>query len=226
MKVLLVEDDVVLADMVSQFLTSEGLSVQHLSCGADLLTTLMQWRPDLILLDLTLPDIDGIELCQQVRAEYSGAILILTARDEELAEIAALNMGADGYLTKPVRPHRLLAHIKALTRRQLLTAAIPTASQTIAVQDLKLLPQQRQVFQADVQLTLTDSEYEMLVLLMSQAGKVISREALFDGCGRHYDGLDRAVDMRISGLRRRLGDQQTPYRYIKTVRGQGYLFCS
>ena len=224
MKILLVEDDLSLGGMIVEYLRSENFDVSHIDKGLLLHKALDDFAPDLLILDLTLPDADGLSLCKEVRPNFNGSILILTAQDEELTEVTALNYGADSFLTKPVRPHLLLAHINAQLRRYERPQR-ENSPTDIRIGELHLSIQKQELTLAGEQVPLSSSEFELLLHLMSRPGQVLSRDELFSAIRqREYNGSDRSLDMRISVLRRKLEDTQPPYKYIKTVRCNGYLF--
>ncbi|WP_426749743.1 response regulator [Myxococcus sp. Y35] len=225
--ILLVEDDERLAELVSSFLKGQGFRVRTVTNGPDALAALRSEPPDCVVLDILLPGMDGIEVCRQARAIYPGWILMLTALDEDIHEVVALDTGADDYLTKPVRPHVLLSRLRALFRRATRGAAAPSHdSRWLPSVKLRIDGLLRTVSLADTPVHLTDAEFDLLWLLARNAPEVLSRDALLSALrGIEHDGLDRSIDMRISKLRRKLGDEQPPHRIIKTVRGRGY-FCA
>ena len=223
--IVVVEDDLPLADMVSLFLESEGFRVTRSEDGESAVDVVREEQPDLVLLDMMLPGIDGLEVCRRIRAFYTGSIIMLTAREEELIEISALNTGADDYIVKPVRPHILKARILAQLRRQSMPPVMPASGNRIDINGLRLDPDSYQITLNEQPLELTDAEFELLLMLVRHAGEVISRDMLFSALkGNEYDGEDRSIDMRISSLRKKLNDDQPPYRLIKTIRSKGYLF--
>lgn len=242
--IILVEDDADLLRMLSDFLQKNGFLVSACEHFEDLLTTLKNninmadSPPDLFVLDLMLPDKNGIEISQYIRSTQRIStlpILILTAQDNELLEVTALNEGATSFLNKPVRPHVLLAHINALLnqqerQQQLLnkTAQTNLASLANSVPKSIGLALDAENLTATLDgelLNLSTAEFELLQLLYEHRGKTISRDFLMGNVrGMEYDGLNRSVDMRISTLRKKLGDHKPPYRFIKTIRGKGYLF--
>ena len=227
-RLLLVEDDVELAELIQDYLTSEQFIVTWTDNGLEAVERIVQEQPAIVILDYMLPGLNGLEVCKQVLPHFSGPILMLTAKDDDMLEIASLNHGALGFLKKPVRPHILLAHIKAHLRaaeRQITSDDKVTAP--LIVKDLMLDASALRATLAGVQLFLTSAEFELLFLLARHAGQPLSREAISQSLrGLEYDGLDRAIDMRISSLRRKLGDEDPPYHYIKTVRGKGYLLAT
>jgi two-component system response regulator RstA len=180
-------------------------------------------QPDLVVLDVMLPGVDGLTICRTVRDRYGGPILMLTARGDDIDQVLGFELGADDYVAKPAAPRVLLARISALLRRA--TAQAP-ASQRLSFGDLVVDARTREVHRAGVELPLTTAEFDLLWLLASRAGEVLSRQTILDALrGINYDGLDRSIDVRISKLRQHIGDNpRTPTR-IKTVRGTGYLFA-
>ncbi len=212
--------------MISDFLSDEGFEVGWVDNGKTAVEKICCDVPDLVILDVMLPELDGIEVCRCVKDEFSNPILMLTAKDDELTEVTSLNRGAMGYLTKPVRAHVLLAHIKALLRHKN-SAIRPPANDTIIVQDLILSKRAYEVTLGNERLDLTSAEFQLLALLAENAGRIISRDTLYKELrGIEYDGIDRSIDMRVSSLREKMNDETPPYRYIKTIRGKGYLLAS
>ncbi len=216
-RILLVEDDAALAEMMEEFLTEEGYAVTCFRNGSDAWGVLAQNSFDLAVFDLMLPGRDGLELSRQLRKHSDIPILILTAKDDDMVAAASLQLGVDNYLQKPIRPHLLLAHIQALLRR----ASPP---QQTSEQCLRLDPQSYEAFIDDSPLNLTSGEYQTLAHLYQHQGTIVPRDQLYQAVrGIPFDGLDRSIDLRISTLRKKLGDETPPYRFIKTVRGKGYL---
>lgn len=212
---MLVEDDPRISLLISGFLHKQGFLVEvagtvaeaNLRASSDF---------DLFILDLMLPDGNGVNLACTLKSRFTAPILMLTAVDEELQEIEALDAGVDDYLAKPIQPQRLLARVKALLRRQ---------SKTVIRQSLLIDEIRREAIFANTPLQLTDSEFELLNYFHNNIERKISRDELISSLrGFEYDGVDRSIDMRVSGLRKKLGDDNPPYRFIKTIRGFGYLF--
>ena len=220
-KILIVEDDERIAKLLVQFLRIEKFDVDWVDNGEDAVLNVKQAPPDLIVLDLMLPKMDGIEVCEAIRPFYHSGILMLTASEGDLTEVTALNAGIDDFLCKPIRTHVLLARINALLRRQ----APPKVSK-IDVIDLHIDHDKRQVIRDGDAIELSDSEFELIWVLACRAGTVIKRDELFYLLrGKEYDGLDRSIDMRVSQLRKKLVNNEQPGReYIKTLRQLGYLF--
>jgi DNA-binding response OmpR family regulator len=221
--ILLVEDDLRLAELVSRYLESNGFKVTIASRGEEVLARVERDPPDLVILDLGLPGEDGLSICRQLRPGYADPILILTARDSDIDHVLGLELGADDYVVKPVDPRVLLARIGALLRR----SRAPERSDRKLLQfgRLTINLTSRSVHLDGQSITLSGNEFDLLVYLASHAGEIQSRESLFkDLFKREYDGTDRMLDIRISRLRRKLGDEAETAERIKTVWGQGYLF--
>jgi len=230
-RLLLVEDDERLAQLVSDALERAGWQVTHCARGDEGEALMRREAFDVALLDGHLPGKDGFDVLRDVRRDFAGRIVMLTARDDDIDQVLGLEGGADDYITKPVAPRVLLARLKALMRRDAATPASgPTpeggAPGVLRFGTLELNPAAREVRLAGQAVALTTAEYELLRFLAERAGQVVSRDDIMQGLrGLEFDGLDRAIDARISRLRRKIGDDaDTPVR-IKTVRGQGYLFA-
>ena len=221
--ILLVEDDLRLAELVSRYLESNGFRVTIASQGDEVLARVERDPPDLVILDLGLPGEDGLTLCRQLRLGYADPILILTARDSDIDHVLGLELGADDYVIKPVEPRVLLARIGALLRRSRPPAR--TERKVLQFGRLAINITSRAVHLDGQAIALSGNEFDLLVYLASRAGEIQSRESLFkDLFKREYDGTDRMLDIRISRLRRKLGDEAETAERIKTVWGQGYLF--
>lgn len=222
--ILIVDDDEDLAEMIRSFLSSNGYDVRVVGDGTEAVGLIEADPPRLIVLDLMLPGTDGLSVCRQVRQQYTGPILMLTALADDIDEVSGLEVGADDYLAKPVRPRVLLARIRALLRRADATAEPPTAPRCIEAGPLSIDRGAREVRSHGNLVDLTAAEFELLWLLALESGHVVSRESLHDKTlHTAYDGLDRTIDLRISRLRRKIGDDSKQPRLIKTVRGRGYL---
>jgi two-component system OmpR family response regulator/two-component system response regulator RstA len=220
-RVLVVEDDAPLASMVADFLAPHGFDVSIESRGDAAVIRIQEDNPDAVVLDVNLPGLDGFAVCKAVRIHYRGPIIMLTARGEEIDEVLGLEAGADDYMAKPVRPRALLARLQMHLRR-----ATPEeqASQPISVGSLVVDVGRRIVELEGTAVDLTTAEFELLYLLAKHAGQTLSRN---DIClqihGVKYDGLDRSIDLRISRLRKKLGDDPAHPQRIKSVRGVGYM---
>lgn len=227
-RILLIEDDKRLADLTAEYLRKNEFDVQVESRGDSAEARILKENPDLVILDVMLPGKDGFEVCRSVRAQYTGVILMLTARDEDLDQILGLELGADDYIAKPVQPRLLLARIKALLRRApLITSEQGSSgeSEELAFGNFGISQATRSAYLGDQPIDLTTAEFDLLWLLASHAGNILSRDDLLQELrGIGFDGLDRSIDARISRLRRKLGDDPDNPTRIKTVRGKGYLF--
>jgi DNA-binding response OmpR family regulator len=222
-KIVLVEDDHELARMIQAFLRGEGFDVLWADNGLQGAELILEEQPDIVVLDIMLPGIDGVEVCRRIRDSFINPVLMLTAKDDDLSEVASLNTGADGYLNKPVRPHVLLAHIKSLLRRN--QAGMTRLDKNIVqVQNLLINMKTYTIKKDETDVILTSGEFELLAILVRSNGVPVSRDALYQQLrGIEYDGIDRSIDLRVSSLRKKLDDDVPPYRYIKTVRSKGYL---
>jgi len=234
-RVLIVEDDDRLADLTKEYLESNGLIVSVEPNGGRAVERIQSELPDLVVLDLMLPGEDGLSICRKVRPNYNGPILMLTARTDDLDQVLGLEMGADDYMCKPVRPRVLLARIRALLRRineQQDNASRPAEnaedsgdSARLIFNNLIIDSSMREAWLEDDSIDLTSAEFDLLWLLASSAGRVLSREEIFTALrGIEYDGQDRSIDVRVSRIRPKIGDDPVHPRRIKTVRSKGYLF--
>lgn len=220
-KILLIEDDAEISRLTRMFLEVEGYQVDVIDDGSLALNAIKKLQPDIIILDLMLPGMSGFDICKEAREFYQQPILILTACGDDISEVSLLKSGADDYLVKPLRGHVLVARIEVLLRR--------FSAQTAPVQSLSLVfnnLNNKVTYNGEL-LDLTGAEYEMLKLLYENAGRVISREQCYQSLrGIDYDFMNRSIDMRISGLRKKLGDDNMPYKVIKTIRSKGYMLIN
>jgi two-component system response regulator RstA len=222
-RILLVEDDRELASMVSDFLTPHGFTVAIEGRGDRAVERIRTESHDVVILDVNLPGADGYSVCRTVRASFKGPILILTARGDEVDEVVGLEVGADDYLAKPVRPRVLLARLRARLRKMAAPESDPPGNR-IAIGGLLVDAGRRTVELNDDEVKLTTAEFELLWLLAENVGQVVSRGDIYQRIhGAKYDGLDRSIDLRISRLRKKLGDDPVNPRRIKSVRNIGYL---
>lgn len=220
-RVMLVEDDARLAALVTEYLSGYEFAVQLVTRGDQALARFADIAPDIVVLDLMLPGLDGMAVCRQLRAISEVPILILTALEDSYDEVSGLEQGADDYLNKPAQPRVLLARLRALMRR---SSAKPAADgRPLVFGALTITPSERSVTWRGEPCVLSNTEYKLLLVLASAAGQVLSRDALLKKMrGIEFDGLDRSVDNCISKLRRRFDDAGS--ERIKTVWGEGYLF--
>jgi two-component system OmpR family response regulator/two-component system response regulator RstA len=220
-RILLVEDDASLASMVADFLSPHGFDVAIEGRGDTAVDRIVEENPEAVVLDVNLPGLDGFSVCRAVRASYRGAIIMLTARGEEIDEVLGLEAGADDYMAKPVRPRALLARLRTHLRR---VTPAEQASEPITVGSLLVDAARRSVEIDGVALDLTTAEFDLLNLLAKHAGKTLSRDDISREIhGVRYDGVDRSIDLRISRLRKKLGDDSAKPHRIKSVRGVGYM---
>ncbi len=221
--VLVVEDEEDIAELVRLHLTREGYHVIHAATGEDGLELVQSKSPALVVLDLMLPGIDGLEVCRQIRSEpasQSTAVLMLTAKGEESDIVVGLQLGADDYVTKPFSPKVLLARIKALLRRR--TEGAVDDKTGISIHNIVINPGRREVTVAGKPVPLTYTEFGILHLLARRPGWVFTRTQIRDASrGEDSISTDRAVDVQIVSLRRKLG---AAGKYVETVRGVGYRF--
>lgn len=224
--ILLVEDDEKLSGMIADFLRSHNFNVVVEGHGNRAIEFIEQNQPRAVILDVMLPGTDGFTICRTVRPKYQGPILMLTSLSDEIDEIAGLENGADDYLSKPVKSHVLLAHLRALLRRVESDEPVQNQDKIINAGNIAINSQNRSVMCDSKEVHLTTAEYNLLWLLAERSGEVVSREELHRKTFKlEYDGTDRSIDLRISRLRRKLGDDpKLPY-IIKTIRGEGYLLA-
>jgi len=217
-RVLVVEDDAEIADVLRRSLRQEGYEVKTSSDGVDALDVATGFVPDLVVLDLGLPRLDGVEVCRRLRAEGDVPILMLTARAETEDRVSGLDSGADDYLVKPFERQELLARIRALLRRR-----PPRGAASIEVGDLVLNPDTREVRRGERELELTNREFELLEYLMRNERLVVSRERLLDDVwGYDPTAATNTIDVFISNLRRKL-EEGGETRLLHTKRGAGYV---
>ena len=223
-KVLLIDDDVELTALMSQYLSNNDFEVEVEHHGDKAVARIASAEPDLIVLDLMLPGEDGLSICRTVRDQFSGPIIMLTALSDEIDEVTGLEVGADDYLAKPVKPRVLLAHIRAQLRRyQRSDTQVEPNQEVILAGDLVIDAGKREVRKGEELIELTSAEFDLLWILAQNKGQVVSREALYQRIYRlEFDGLDRSVDLRISKLRKKIGTGASDSAHIKTVRSIGY----
>jgi DNA-binding response OmpR family regulator len=221
--ILVVEDDVRLADLVSGYLGGNGFRVTVADLRREVVEQVLREMPDLVILDLMLPGQDGFAICRALRPAYSNPIVILTARDNDIDHVLGLELGADDYISKPVEPRVLMARIQALLRRSRRSGE--SADPAYRFGRLVINPVARSVHLNGASIPMSSNEFDLLAHLAEHAGEVLTREALYRHLyRREYDGADRMLDIRISHLRRKLGDDAGVSERIKTIWGQGYLF--
>ena len=219
--VLIVEDDTELQKWISDYLVGKGFNCTCTENGAEAVKLISNIQPDVVLLDGALPGLDGFEVCKAVRSFYKGAIIMITARDEEIDEVLGLEVGADDYLIKPIRARALLTRIQKLLEKK---EAAPS-SRILTFNNLVIDSHSQSVHLSGVEIKLTSKEFEVLWILASHPGEIVTRDTLLKELrGYEFDGLDRSIDLRVSRVRKKLEDRtDDPYR-IKTIWGKGYLF--
>jgi DNA-binding response OmpR family regulator len=223
-KILVVDDDPKTVSLVKLYLESDGHKVLCAYDGVEALRLARQERPNLIVLDLMLPGLDGLQVCRTLRAESDVPVIMLTAKTTEGDKLTGLELGADDYLTKPFSPRELAARIKVVLRRTV-SESLERGPEQAAYGDLRMDFRQHTVSIAGRPVALTPTEFRLLGTLVREAGQVLSREQLIEKVlGLDFDGFDRTIDVHILNLRRKLGDDPTHPRYIKTVYGAGYKF--
>lgn len=211
---LVVEDEPAIADAVVSRLRSEGFDVRSVGDGLAAVELCRHWRPDLVVLDLMLPGIDGLEVCRRIQAERRVPVVMLTARDDETDLVVGLSVGADDYVTKPFSPRELVARVRAVLRR----AAEAAEAVVLRHDDLELDPAGRHVRRAGRDVHLTPIEFDLLAHLLSRPSTVFSRDRLLSEVWGYADGTGpRTVDSHVRALRRKLGDD-----VVRTVHGVGY----
>jgi DNA-binding response OmpR family regulator len=221
--VLIVEDDCNTAALVAAYLEREGFSTALVHDGAQAVAAAAAAHPVFVILDVMLPNLDGWEICRQLREGSDVPILMLTAREEEVDRVAGLAMGADDYVVKPFSPRELVERVKAILRRSRKAAPLP--SPVLSWDGLELDPEKRKVARHGQPLTLTSSEYKILYALMASPGRAFSREELLNHCYRNGEVvIDRVIDVHVGKLRQKIEDDPARPHYIQTVRGHGYRF--
>lgn len=219
-KILVIDDEPSILNLVTSYLRAEGFDYRTAVDGPAGLLAAQTYQPDLIVLDIMLPGMDGIELLSHIRRESDVYVIMLTAKAEETDKIVGLSVGADDYLTKPFSPRELVARIKAALRR-IQRGSLQTRNHVIVFDDLRINTDSRQVWVKDELIELTATEYELFEILVAHQGLVLSREQLLEKVwGHEYFGEIRVVDVHLGHVRQKLGLKN----WITTVRGVGYRF--
>jgi two-component system OmpR family response regulator len=226
-RVLVVDDEATLVDTIRYNLRRDGYEVQVASDGNEAMRLARASSPDLVVLDLMLPGIDGLEVCRQLRRESTVPILMLTAKDDEVDKIVGLEVGADDYMTKPFSMRELTARIRAMLRRSRMAqqATDDDGAKAVRSGDLEADPLQRRVMLGEKSLQLKPKEFDLLVYLMQQRGRVLTRDQLLEKVwGYTFGGDTRTVDVHIRWLREKIEEDPGSPRRLETVRGVGYRF--
>jgi two-component system alkaline phosphatase synthesis response regulator PhoP len=228
--ILVVDDEPPILDLIASYLRADGFSVHTAQDGPGALAQARAVRPDLIVLDVMLPGMDGMEVCRRIQQEFDVYVLMLTARAEEIDKIVGLSVGADDYLTKPFSPRELVMRVKAILRRSRALSPRSAAQRVperpaLRFDELKIDPDTREVWHDSTQIELTPREFDLLYALAEQPGRVFNRDQLLERVwGHDFAGIDRVVDVHIGLLRRKLEDDPANPTLIQTVRGVGYKF--
>ncbi len=224
-RILVIDDDAELCSLVTEYLAPEGFEVEAQHDGNRGLERALTGEFVLIVLDVMLPGLNGLDVLRRLRKTSKNPVLLLTARGEDVDRIVGLEIGADDYLPKPFNPRELVARIRAVLRR----TGDPTAARlpdALQVGDIELDPATRTVLRAGEAVEFTSVEFSLLHVLLQDAGRVVTRERLVDAVlGRKFSPFDRSIDMHVSKVRKKLGDSDTGGEHIKTVRGVGYIFA-
>lgn len=230
--ILVVDDEPPILDLIASYLRADGFNVCTALDGPSALVQTRSQRPNLVVLDVMLPGMDGLEVCRRIQQEFDTYVLMLTARSEEIDKIVGLSVGADDYLTKPFSPRELVMRVKAILRRSR-TSALHSRESSLMERpplhfdEIKIDPERREVWREQQQIELTPREFDLLYALAEQPGRVFSRDQLLERVwGHDFAGIDRVVDVHIGLLRRKLEDDPANPSMIQTLRGVGYKFVA
>ena len=220
-KVLIAEDDPKIINLIRLYLEREGMSVVSTSNGRDAIRVFEEVSPDLLILDIMMPEMDGLEVLKYIRRNHFTPVILLTARDDELDKVLGLEIGADDYVTKPFSPRELVARVKSLWRRS--SASSPENGKRLLFPDLVIDSERREVLLKNQSVRLTPKEFDLLLFLAESAERPFSRDTLLIRVWDYdYPGDDRTVDVHIKRLRKKLSHER--YTYLQTVWGIGYKF--
>ena len=225
--IVLVEDDEELATLTSDFFNNFEFECTIVSHGREAIKKILELQPEVVLLDLMLPDIDGIQVFQTIKGQFSGKVVMLTARGGTTDQVMGLEIGADDYISKPIEPRLLLAKVRALLRREEKTveASTPSNKYELVIGNFTINTHKREVKYNNAILELTTLEYELLVLLIKNNGEIVTRDTIYESLwGHDYDGQNRQVDIYISYIRSKIEQNGGEPSLIKTVRSKGYIF--
>lgn len=224
-RVLIVDDDVELCELVTEYLEPEGFEIEAVHDGETGLQRALSGDHVLVVLDVMLPRMNGLDVLRRLRGQSQVPVIILTARGDDVDRIVGLEIGADDYLPKPFNPRELVARIRAILRRAH-TVQTGDSSHKLAVGDVSLDPGSRTVRRGTVTIELTSVEFSLLEILLRCAGQVVTREQIAqDVLDRKFMAYDRSIDMHVSKIRRKLGPQPGGDERIKTIRGVGYIYA-
>ena len=227
-RILIADDDDVLSEMLVDYLATEGFEVTRASDGGQALDKVVSDSPELVVLDIMMPKLNGIEVLKAIRKDSPVPVIMLTARGDDLDRILGLELGADDYLPKPCNPRELVARIRAILRRTEATSP-GSVNRGLSISDLELIEDTRQVKvhgpEATREASLTQTEFDILQLLLSRPGQVVKKADLSHKIlGKPLGQWDRSIDVHISNLRKKLGPDDQGRERIRTIRGSGYLF--
>jgi two-component system response regulator RstA len=228
-KIILVEDDERLAGLVVDYLEQHEMEVTVQYRGDTAVKKILESTPDLVILDVMLPGMDGLQVCKFVRQEIDCPIVMLTAKTDDIDQVLGLEFGADDYISKPVQPRVLLARIRALLRRSKTHRSskqfTAISNNELTFNELRINKSSRQLFINDKPIELTNTEFELLWLLANNAGEILSRDKILASLrGIGYNGLNRSTDITISRLRKKISNGEPPSPKIKTIHRKGYMF--
>jgi two-component system response regulator CpxR len=224
--VLIIDDDQDLCDMVVRLLSREGYSVEQCTDSERGLRAALSGNYDVVLLDIMMPRLDGLQFLRNLRAKSQVHVIMLTAKGEEIDRVVGLELGADDYLLKPFYSRELIARIRAVLRRSRTKEMRPADEiPVLELGDLSLDPTARIVTCSGVPIDVTTAEFDILHMLLADAGKIVSRDRLARALGRNLGVFDRAIDMHVSNLRKKLGPLPQSEERIRTVRNAGYLYA-
>jgi DNA-binding response OmpR family regulator len=222
---MLVDDEPLITDSLTYSLRREGFEVKSVGDGAIALQEFLAFDPDLVVLDIMLPGMSGLEICRRLRAQSAIPVIMLTARGEEIDRVLGLEVGADDYLPKPFSFRELLARIRSILRRVELDRQI-AQTQSIVLGNLTLDPVARRAFKEEQEVQLSAREFDLLSILMKNAGRALSREELLaEVWGSDWIGDQRTLDVHVRWLRLKIEEDPASPKYIQTVRGHGYRFA-
>jgi DNA-binding response OmpR family regulator len=221
--VLVVDDNEKIVDVLKAYLVQEGFTVRTAADGTAALAAVAEHVPDIALLDIMLPGVDGIELTRRFQRDHGLPVILITARSDEVDRLVGLEIGADDYITKPFSPREVVARVKAVLRRTERTAEAPQEDGVLAVGGLALDPARRAVTVEGSPVPLTRTEFDILATMAAHPGRVYSRLQLLEAAsGDAFEGYERTIDAHVKNLRRKLGEDPRAPRYVHTVFGVGY----
>ncbi|HEY5669994.1 MAG TPA: response regulator transcription factor [Anaerolineales bacterium] len=224
-RIMLVDDEPLITDSLTYSLRREGFDVKSVGDGSIALQEILDYAPDLVVLDVMLPGMNGLEICRRLRAQSTIPVIMLTARGEEIDRVLGLEVGADDYLAKPFSFRELLARVRSILRRVELDRQV-SMMQSINLGNLTLDSTARRVFKSGQEVQLSAREFDLLSCLMKNAGRALSREDLLgEVWGSDWIGDQRTLDVHVRWLRLKVEDDPASPKYIQTVRGHGYRFA-